>query len=63
MGVQKDIDADMVQARGDSAKRLRGEGVWHWEGMSDSEDEDWRDNDSNNGGTIFTSTFIASFLI
>ena len=49
MGVQKEIDADMVQARGDSAKRLRGEGVWHWDGMSDSEDEDWKDNDSNDG--------------
>ena len=24
MGVQKDIDADMVQARGDSAKKMRG---------------------------------------
>lgn len=52
MGVQREVDAETVQPMGDNDKRLRGEGVWHWDGMSDSEDEDWKDSDSNNGKYI-----------
>jgi hypothetical protein len=50
MGVQKDMDASAVQGRGMSARRAQGEGLWHWAGLSDSEDEDWRDAGSSDGG-------------
>ena len=46
LGTQKSIDARTIQRRGDSDRKRRGEGIWHWEGMSDSEEEDWREDDS-----------------
>lgn len=44
LGIQRNIPPELVQARGESEKKARGEGVWHWEGMSDSEDDDWRED-------------------
>ena len=43
IGIQRNVDADLVQPRGDEDRKKRGEGIWHWEGMSESEDDDWRD--------------------
>jgi hypothetical protein len=42
VGVQRKQDAKGVQKRGESAARQNGEEVWHWENMTDEEDEDWR---------------------
>lgn len=47
LGVQRGVDPATVQKRGDSDKKRRGEGVWHWEGMSASEEEDWRERSDN----------------
>lgn len=37
----------MIQKRGESEKKKRGEGIWHWDGMSDSEEDDWREDSDN----------------
>jgi hypothetical protein len=44
LGVQRGVDPAIVQKRGESDKKRRGEGVWHWEGMSESEEDDWREH-------------------
>lgn len=44
LGVQRGVDPAIVQKRGESDKKRRGEGIWHWEGMSESEEDDWREN-------------------
>ena len=44
LGVQRGTDPALVQKRGEGEKKRRGEGVWHWEGMSESEADDWREN-------------------
>jgi thiol-disulfide isomerase/thioredoxin len=44
VGIQRGVAAELVQRRGESAKKANGEGVWRWEGMSDSEDDDWRED-------------------
>lgn len=49
MGIQRGKDPDSVQKIGEFAKAKRGENVWHWEGMSDDEDDDWREKDSDDG--------------
>jgi hypothetical protein len=40
----------LVQKRGEGEKKKRGEGVWHWEGMSESEEEDWRSSSEAEDG-------------
>jgi len=32
---------EYVQHRGSAKNQNQGEGVWHWNGMTDSENEDW----------------------
>jgi hypothetical protein len=49
MGIQRNIDVDTIQKRGEAAKAKRGENVWHWDGMSDDEDDDWREAESVDG--------------
>jgi hypothetical protein len=44
VGVQRGVDSEIVQKRGEDERRKRGEGIWHWDGMSESEDDDWRAN-------------------
>jgi thiol-disulfide isomerase/thioredoxin len=43
VGIQRGVDPEIVQKRGENDKKARGEGIWHWDGMSDSEDDDFRD--------------------
>ena len=51
LGTYKGVEAVSVMLRGSKLRRDQGEGVWHWDGMSDSEDEDWRgDSDSEDEG-------------
>lgn len=40
VGIQRGVDPEIVQKRGENDKKARGEGIWHWDGMSDSEDDD-----------------------
>jgi hypothetical protein len=47
VGVQRGVDPELVQKRGEDERRKRGEGIWHWDGMSESEDDDWRANSDN----------------
>jgi hypothetical protein len=42
VGIQRGVDPEVVQKRGENEKKARGEGVWHWDGMSESEDDDFR---------------------
>lgn len=44
LGVQRNVDADIIQKRGEGEKKKRGEGLWHWDGMSESEEEAWRED-------------------
>ena len=41
LGGKADIEHDDLQPRNTDWNRQNGEGIWHWEGMSDSEDEYW----------------------
>ena len=41
VGIQRGVDPEVVQKRGESDKKARGEGVWSWDGMSDSEEDDF----------------------
>jgi hypothetical protein len=60
VGIQRGVNPVLVQKRGEGERKKRGEGVWHWDGMSDSEDEYFRpeeadgfnnlDNDSDGKG-------------
>jgi thiol-disulfide isomerase/thioredoxin len=43
VGIQRGVDPEIVQKRGENDKKARGEGIWHWDGMSDSEEDDFRD--------------------
>ena len=47
VGIQRGVAAEIVQKRGEGDRKQRGEGVWHWDGMSDDEDEDWKENDDD----------------
>jgi hypothetical protein len=42
-GLQRFVDPELVQKRGEGEKKKKGEGVWHWDGMSVSEDDNWRE--------------------
>ena len=44
LGVRRGVETDTVQKRGDAKKKDEGEGVWHWAGMTDSEEDDWRES-------------------
>lgn len=57
LGVQRGVDPAIVQKRGEGERKKRGEGIWHWDGMSESEEEDWRegnvsDTDGNNADGV-----------
>eukprot|EP01038_Epipyxis_sp_PR26KG_P004031 gene4031-5768_t len=43
VGIQRGVDPEQVQKRGEGEKKKRGEGIWHWDGMSEDEDDDWRE--------------------
>lgn len=45
VGTQRGVDPDLVEKRGLQEKKKKGENLWRWEGMSDSDDDDWRDDD------------------
>lgn len=42
MSIEKDVDPDLIERRGQAERRKKGEGVWHWPGITDSEDDDWK---------------------
>ena len=48
LSVVKNVPAAHIQLRPKSSKP--GDGVWAWEGLSDSEDDAWRSDDSNDEG-------------
>lgn len=48
VGTQRSVDPEVVQARGKQEAKKKGEGVWHWEGMSDSDEDDWRNDSDEN---------------
>ena len=48
LGIVKNVPAVQIQLRSNTDQT--GRGVWIWDGMSDSEDEAWRSEDSNDEG-------------
>ena len=55
-GIQRSVKVELIQKRGDSEKKQRGENLWHWEGMSDSEDDDWREDSDDEDIEKFDDT-------
>ena len=51
MGLLTSLTRAEVEPFGTHAKSRKGEGIWHWDGMTDSEDEDWRDDSDDDERT------------
>eukprot|EP01038_Epipyxis_sp_PR26KG_P004458 gene4458-6304_t len=48
LGIQRNVEVELIQKRGAKSEAAKsGEGIYHWDGMSESEDEDWKDEDSD----------------
>lgn len=47
VGVQRGVEPENVQKRGECERQKNGEGLWHWDGMTESEEDDWCDDSDN----------------
>ena len=41
------IDAENIQPRGESERKKSGDGIWHWDNISEDEADDWRYGSDN----------------
>jgi hypothetical protein len=66
-GIQRGVVPEEVEERGAAEKKQKGEGLWHWEGMTDEEDDDFRaddtDEDENEDEEAKAKALLAKFRL
>eukprot|EP00957_Ditylum_brightwellii_P207203 15351957-Ditylum_brightwellii.AAC.1 len=40
VGIKRQVEGKLLAPRGESMKRKEGEGIWHFDSMSESEEDD-----------------------